>query len=60
MGLSPTDGESSSDDQDRLTEWAERSNLLLARAALDGLVDLAAGRLLDDGELDQALVVMKG
>lgn len=60
MGISPTDGESSSDDQDRLTVWAERSDLVLARAALDGLGDLAAARLLDDDELDQALVTCSG
>lgn len=34
---------------------AEHSGLVLVQAALEGLEDLAAGRLLDDSELDQAL-----
>ena len=34
---------------------AEHAGLVLAQAALDGLDDLAAGRVLDEAELDQAL-----
>ena len=34
---------------------AEHSHLLLAQAALDGLADVTAGRLLDEADLDAAL-----
>lgn len=34
---------------------AEHAGLVLVQAAVEGLEDLAAGRLLDDSELDQAL-----
>jgi prevent-host-death family protein len=34
---------------------AEHGCLVLGQAALDGLADLAAGRVLDEGALDQAL-----
>lgn len=34
---------------------AEHAGLVLVQAALEGLDDLAAGRVLDDAELEQAL-----
>lgn len=34
---------------------AEHAGLVLVQAALEGLEDLAAGRVLDEGALDQAL-----
>jgi len=36
---------------------AERAGLVLVQGALEGLEDLATGRLLDEGELDRALAV---
>jgi PHD/YefM family antitoxin component YafN of YafNO toxin-antitoxin module len=36
---------------------AEHAGLVLAQAALEGLEDLAAGRVLDEAELDAALAV---
>jgi PHD/YefM family antitoxin component YafN of YafNO toxin-antitoxin module len=34
---------------------AEHAGLVLAQAAIEGLEDLAAGRLMDEAELDRAL-----
>lgn len=39
---------------------AEIAGLALAQAAIDGLQDLAAGRVLDEVRLDRALVVKTG
>lgn len=36
----------------------EQTELVLAQAALEGLEDLAAGRLLNEAELDQLLSVL--
>ena len=38
---------------------AEHGHLILGQAALDGLADLAAGRLLDDADLDTALALAR-
>ncbi len=55
MSSPSTDRASDSEAQDRLTMLAEHAALVLAAAALDGLADVAAGHLLNDCELDQAL-----
>lgn len=36
---------------------AEHAGLVLVQGALEGLADLASGRLLDEGELDAALAL---
>lgn len=36
---------------------AEHAGLVLVQGALEGLEDLAAGRVLDEGELDRALAL---
>jgi predicted transcriptional regulator len=40
---------------DYRTHDAEHERLMLVQAALEGLEDVAAGRVLDEAELDQAL-----
>ncbi|MDC6168387.1 hypothetical protein [Paucibacter sp. XJ19-41] len=58
MSSRPTNGASNSEAQDQLTELTEHARLMLAQAALDGLTEVAEGRLLEDGLLDQALTVV--
>ena len=41
------------------TSQAERAGLVLVRAAIEGLADLAAGQVLDERELDAALAPVK-
>ncbi|WP_271007427.1 hypothetical protein [Paucibacter sp. B51] len=58
MNSRPNDGAPSSENPDQLNELSERAALALAHAALEGLVDMTKGRLLEDSELDQALAVV--
>jgi len=38
---------------------AEHGHLILGQAALDGLADVAAGRVVDDADLDAALALQR-
>jgi hypothetical protein len=58
MSSRPTDRASDSEDQDRLTELSEHASLVLAQATLEGLADMAEGRLVEGCELDKALAVV--
>lgn len=58
MNSRPNDVAPSSEGPDQLNELSERAALVLAHAALEGLVDMTEGRLLEDSELDQALAVV--
>lgn len=58
MSSLPTDGAPGSEGKDCPTEFSDHAALVLAHAALEGLVDMTKGRLLEDSELDQALAVV--
>ncbi len=58
MSSRPTDRASDIEAQDQLTELDELGGWVLAKAALDGLADMAEGRLVEDGELEKALAVV--
>ncbi|MEO3711468.1 hypothetical protein [Roseateles flavus] len=58
MSPRPTDRASDIEAQDQLTELDELGGWVLAKAALDGLADMAEGRLVEDGELEKALAVV--
>jgi hypothetical protein len=55
MSLRTSDVAPISETPDRLTELAEHAGLVLVQGAIDGLEDVAVGRVLDEGELDKAL-----
>lgn len=58
MSSRPTDRASDSVAKDRPTEFSEHAASVLAQAALEGLADMAEGRLVEGGELDKALAVV--
>ncbi len=58
MNSRPAENASDSEAQDQLTGSDELTLTALAQAALDGLADIAEGRLIEDIELDQALAVV--
>ena len=56
MSLRARDGMPSSEAQAGFSKLgAEHAQWVLAQAAIEGLEDLAAGRMLDEAELDEAL-----
>ena len=57
MNSRPTYRASDNEAKDQLTELSEYAGSVLAQAALEGLADMAEGRLVDGDELDQALAL---
>lgn len=58
MSSRPANEASDSEANDRLTELSEYAGLVLGQAALDGLADMAEGRLAEGGELGEVLAVV--
>lgn len=58
MSSLPTDWAFESVAKDRPAEFSDHAALVPAQAALEGLADMAAGRLVEGGELGKALAVV--
>lgn len=58
MSSHPNDRASDCEASERPTEFSDHAALVLAQAALEGLADMAEGRLVEGGKLDKALAVV--